>query len=55
MAGFEEKLLKSVEKKQIIWWRYVDDTYIYYLGECSHKKICEILPLHSAIRVYSKI
>ena len=27
MADFEEKMLKSFEKKPKIWWRYIDDIF----------------------------
>ena len=27
MADFEEKMLESFEKKPMIWWRYIDDTF----------------------------
>ena len=31
MAAFEEKILRNVKKKSIVWWRYIDDIF-FYLG-----------------------
>ena len=59
MADFEEKMLESFEKKAMIWWRYIDDSFfIWENGEESLKVFIERLNIfHSTIKFtaeYSK-
>ena len=52
MADFEEKMLESFEKKQMIWWRYIDDIFfIWEYGEESLKVFIEQVNMfHSTIK-----
>ena len=44
MAGLEERILKDIELKPCIWWRYIDDIFfIWEHGEDSLKQFIETL------------
>ena len=53
MADFEEKMLERLEKKPMIWWRYIDDIFfIWEHGEESLKVFIEQVNMfHSTIKL----
>ena len=37
MPEFEEKILKAVDHRQYLWWRYIDD--IFFIWEHGEEKL----------------